>query len=113
MVGIVLRSAKLMELTGLFSGKAQSLLGKGSGFLAFKASGALSGGSTPITGSRLRTSCTGPWAFLSRYPVLRRAPHALKSQKIQQSTIPGLEVKQTFGYLKIMDQFEELSFEGS
>ena len=37
MVGIVPRSAKLMELTGLFSGKAKSLLGRAVGSLAFKA----------------------------------------------------------------------------
>ncbi len=36
MVGIVPRSAKLMELAGLFSGKVKSLLGIGVGSLAFK-----------------------------------------------------------------------------
>ncbi len=94
MVGIVPRSAKLMELTGLFSGKAKSLLGRGVGSLAFKGTpvGPCLGDACPsrvlglgflVPGVRVHGS------FVSRDPVLHRAPHALESQKIQQSTISG------------------------
>ena len=92
MVGIVPRSAKLMELTGLFSGKAKGLHGRGVGSLAFKAApvGPCRGDACPsrvlglgslVPGGRIHGS------FLSRDPVFHRAPHALESQKIQQSAV--------------------------
>jgi hypothetical protein len=94
MVGIVPRSAKLMELTGLFSGKAKGLIGRGVGSLTFEGTpvGPCRGGHMPIAGSRPRIfSPRVPvqGSFLSRNPVLHRAPHALESQKIQQYAVSG------------------------
>ena len=94
MVGIVPRSAKLMELTGLFSGKAKSLLGRAVGSLAFKATplGPCQGNACPSRVLGLRSLAPGvrdQGFFVSRDPVVHPAPHALESQKIQQSTISG------------------------
>ena len=98
MVGIVPRSAKLMELAGLFSGKAQSLLGRGVGSLAFKAfkgtpAGPCWGNACPSRVLGLGSLAPGVLihgVFVSREPVLYPAPHALESQKTQQSTISGI-----------------------
>ncbi len=109
MVGIVPGSAKLMELAGLFSGKAGSLLGRCIGSLA--AQGALvapcRANAYPSQVLGLGSLAPEPKVFgviASRDPIFRGAPHTLESQKIQHSTTPRLEVKQTFGYLKIMGQ---------
>ncbi len=90
MVGIVPRSAKLMELTGLFSGKAKSLIGGGVGSLAFKSvpAGPCRGNVCPSRVLGLGPLAPGVWGHLfsvSRDPVLYPAPHALGSQEIQQS----------------------------
>ena len=118
MVGIVPGSAKLMELAGLISGKARSLLGRGIGPLAaqdvlvapcrenaFPSQGFGLGSLAPEV--RVLGVVT------SQHPIFRDVSHGLESQKIQHITISGLEVKQTFGYLKIMGEFEEFSSEGS
>ncbi len=94
MVGIVPRSAKLMELAGLFSGKAKSLLGRGVGSLAFKGTpaGPCRGNACPSRVLGLGSLAPGVLVhgvFVSRDPVLYPAPHALESQKIQHSTISG------------------------
>ncbi len=94
MVGIVPRSAKLMELTGLFSGKAKSLLGRGVGTPAFEGTpvGPCRGDTCPSRVLGLGSLVPGvrvQGSFLSRDSVLHRAPHALESQKIQQYTVSG------------------------
>jgi hypothetical protein len=104
MVGIVPGSAKLMELAGLCSGKARSLLGRGIGSLV--AQDALV---APCRGNAYPSQVLGhgslapePRVFgvvASRDPIFRGVPHASDFRKIQHSTISGLEVKQTFGYL--------------
>jgi len=86
------------------------------------------GGHMPIAGSRPRIfSPRVPvqGSFLSRNPVLHRAPHALESQKIQQYAVSGFRSRSVskgvatgseirlIGYLKFMSGFEELSSEGS
>ncbi len=118
MVGIVPGSAKLMELAGLFSGKARSLLGRGIDSLAAQdvlvAPCRLN--AYPSQGFGLGSLAPGVRVLgvvTSQHPIFCDVSHGLESQKIQHRTIPRLEVKQTFGYLKIMGQFEELSFEGS
>ncbi len=75
MVGIVPRSAKLMELTGLFSGEAKGLIGRGVGTPAFEGTpvGHAGGMCAHHTGSRPRISCsksTGPRFF----PLPRPCP---------------------------------------
>ncbi len=97
MVGIVPRSAKLMELAGLFSGKAKSLLGRGVGSLGFKAfkgtpAGPCRGNACPSRVLGLGSLAPGVLVhgvFVSRDPVLYRAPHAFESHEIQHSTISG------------------------
>ena len=92
MVGIVPRSAKLMELAGLFSGEVKSSLGIGVGSLSFK--GAPAG---PCRGNVCQSRFLGlgslaprvlAMVFSSPEILLLTAPRRLlESQKIQQSTI--------------------------
>ena len=118
MVGIVPGSAKLMELAGLFSGKARSLLGRGIGSLADQdvLVAPCRGNAYPSQGLPLGSLAPGVrelGVVTSQHPIFRNVPHALESQRIQHITVSGLEVNQTFGYLKIMGKFEELSFGSS
>lgn len=94
MVGIVPRSAKLMELTGLFSGEAKGLIGRGVGTPAFEGTPVgQAGGMCAHHGfsasDLLSLEYGSKVIFLSRDPVLHRAPHALESKKIQQYAISG------------------------
>ena len=98
MVGIVPHSAKLMELTGLFSGKATGLIGRGFGTLTFEGTpvGPCRGNTCPSRVLGLGSLVPGvrvQGSFLSRDPVLHRAPHALESQKIQQYAVSGCRSK--------------------
>ena len=90
MVGIVPRSAKLMELTGLFSGKAKSLIGGGVGSLAFKSvsAGPCRGNVCPSWVLGLGPLVPGVWGifFPSPETLSFTLPHTLwGSQEIQQS----------------------------
>lgn len=94
MVGIVPRSAKLMELTGLFSGEAKGLIGRGVGTPAFEGTPVGHAGGDVCPSRVLGLGSLVPRVrvqgyFLSRDPVLHRAPHALESKKIQQYAISG------------------------
>ncbi len=94
MVGIVPRSAKLMELTGLFSGEAKGLIGRGVGTPAFEGTpvghaGGIYAHHGFSASDLLSQECGSRVLSSSRDPVLHRAPHALESQKIQQYAISG------------------------
>jgi hypothetical protein len=93
-----------MELAGLFSGKAGGLLGRGVGSLT--AQGVLGapyrGNAYPLQVFILGFLAPGERVsgiFASPEPVLCGVPHVSESHEIQPSATPGLEVKQTFGYL--------------
>ncbi len=133
MVGIVPRAAKLMELTGLFSGKANSLLGRGVGSLTLKGApvGPCRGDACPSRALGLRSlvlEVRVQGFSLSRDPVLHRARHALQSQKTQKtqkttisvlrsrSVSKGVATGSETGLsviLKSWANLEELSSEGS
>jgi len=92
MVDVVPRSAKLMELTGIFSGKAKGLLGRAVGSLPLKGAPVVPCRGHVCPSRVLGLGSLAPGVrvyglFVSRDPVLHRAPQALESQKIQQSTI--------------------------
>ncbi len=92
MVGIVPRLAKLMELTGLFSGKAKSLLGRGVGSLPFKGAPVVPCRGNVCPSQVLGLGLLAPGVrvqglFVSRDPVLQGVPQVFESQKIQRNTI--------------------------
>ena len=92
MVDLVPRSDNLMELAGLLSGEAKGLFGRVVGSLHFKGAPTVPCPENECPSRVLGLGFLAPGVrvhglFVSRDPVLHRAPQALESQKIHQGTI--------------------------
>ena len=130
MVGIVPRSVKLMELAELFSWKAKKLLSRGFGSLTIRGApvapcrgnvcpsqvldfGPLAPRGDVSWAARFLRSCPSPHPL--RFGIFGKSSKARSPDSDHGRSQKWwlLEVNQTFGYLKIMGRFEQLSFEGS